>query len=164
MSAQRPLRDRSDKEDKPPSPTNHEAVFWRATYTYQAKGYKYTDEASIRDVSRNGCGMRGRACLTVGTKTTVTFYLEDRQRPLSVAARVIWVTGELFGVEFLRLSADDYERMQRYAQPVMTDTGGGVEQLPVVSKNTRKPNLRLAVVSVLALGCQLLKSAVALCP
>ena len=108
MTGQRPLRQRSKREDDDdaPSAATEDGLFWRATYTYVANGFRYTDEACIRDVSRTGCGIRGRARLTVGSKTTVTFYLQDGRRPLTVPARVVSVTGEYSAVEFLRLSAE----------------------------------------------------------
>ncbi len=151
MSALSPIKSRREEQDDHQSAATPEAVTWRATYTYQANGFKYTDEAAIRDVSRNGCGIRGRTRLAIGSKTTVTFYLGDRQRPLSVAAKVICMAGDLFGVQFLNLSKGSYERIQRYLQQGQEGPSSDVQQTPPISKDRRKNHLGLAV-SLLVLG------------
>ena len=152
MSAELPRRQRSNKEvDCRPAATGDQ-VCWRATYTYKANSFKYTDEASIRDVSRIGCGIHARTCLQVGSKTTVTFHLQDGQRPLSVPGRVIWVSGDAFGVEFLHLSSDGYQRMEAYVRAVLSDARPDGAETPRLMKEHRRPNLRLAAVSLLVLG------------
>jgi hypothetical protein len=143
MSAELPLRQSSKEDDAAWPVAVGDALLWRATYTFEANGFKYTDEACIRDLSRTGCGIHGRTCLEVGSKTTVIFHLQDGQRPLSVASKVVWVTGKSFDVEFLRLSAGGYERMQQYAQQVLNDTVHDRVQASCFAKERRKPNLRL---------------------
>jgi len=105
---------RTEKQDDHESLPVDDAVLWRATYAYEANGFRYTDEAYIEHVSRNGCVMRGRTRLEIGSTTTLTFYLADQERPLRVRARVTSVTDEALGVKFLRLSSEAYGRMQRY--------------------------------------------------
>jgi len=126
-------------------------VSWRATYTYEANGFRYTDEALLRDVSRHGCAIRGRTSLALGSKTRVTFYLSDHQRPLSVPARVSWVRDTIFGVEFLHLSHGAYERLQRFIQQRLEDPQPGARETPPILTKPRKASLGLAV-SLLLLG------------
>ena len=152
MSAKLQPRQRSKKEDDASAVAIVDALFWHATYTFEANGFKYTDEACIRDLSRTGCGIRGRTCLEVDSKTTLTFHLQDGQRPLSVASRVIWARGESFGVEFLRLSVDSYERMQQYVQQMLKDAGHDRVEVPCFAKERHKPNLQLTSVLLLFFG------------
>jgi hypothetical protein len=126
-------------------------VSWRATYTYEANGFRYTDEALLRDVSRHGCTIRGSTCLTIGSKTSVNFYLSDQQRPLCVLARVISVRGTIFGVEFLQLSHSAYERLQRFIQQRFKDPHAKAGETPPISTKPRKESLGI-VVSLLLLG------------
>jgi PilZ domain len=130
--------------------STQEAVCWRATYTYEANGFRYTDEASLRDVSQSGCGIRGRTCLAVGSKTLLTFHLQDGQRPLSVRARVTGVIGDVFRIQFLNLRPEDYKRMQHFSQQALNDPGRGVP--PPILKERRKRSLRLALVWLFVVG------------
>jgi PilZ domain len=131
MSAALPLRNITNQPDDQELLTR-EGVSWRATYTYKVKGFRYTDEACIRDVSRNGCGIRGRTCLAVGSQMTITFYLMDQQRPLAVPAKVACITDEFFEVQFLHLSKQAYERMQRYMRPQERESS--VQETPLQRK------------------------------
>ena len=144
MSAN-PVRRRTE------TPPDGETVSWCATYTYEANGFRYTDEALLRDVSRHGCAIRGRTCLAVGSKTRITFYLSDHQRPLSVPARVILVRDTIFAVEFLQLSHGGYERLQRFIQQRLDDPQPGAGETPPISIKPRKASLGLAI-SLLLLG------------
>lgn len=152
MSAANPIRRRTETQSDHESASTRETLSWRATYTYEANGFRYTDEALLRDVSRHGCAIRGRTSMAVGSKTRVTFYLSDHQRPLSVPARVSWVRGTIFGVEFLQLSHGAYERLQRFIQQRLEeDPQAGAGETPSISTKPRKASLGLAV-SLLLMG------------
>jgi len=149
MSAGNAVRRQAERQPDHESPSRTETVSWRATYTYEANGFRYTDEALLRDVSRHGCAIRGRTSLALGNKTRVTFYLSDHQRPLSVPARVSWVRGTIFGVEFLHLSHSGYERLQRFIQQRSEDQQAAAGETPAISTRPRKANLGLAVLLLL---------------
>jgi hypothetical protein len=152
MKAELPLRGRteiSSLQGHQRSGATREAVFWRATYAYKSNGFTYTDEASIRDVLRGGCGIRGRTRLAEGTNITLTLYLMDHLRPLSVAAVVSWVAGEFFGVKFLGLSEGKYQRLQRYMQQMLGEFKAEPEEVSPIKKVRRNTGLGLTVYLVL---------------
>lgn len=151
MSAANPIRHRTDTQPDHESASSGETVSWGATYTYEANGFRYTDEALLRDVSRRGCAIRGRTSMAVGSKTRVTFYLSDHQRPLSVPARVSWVRDTIFGVEFLQLSHSAYERLQRFIHQRLEDPQAGAGEMRSITLERRKATLRVAV-SLVVLG------------
>ena len=91
---------------------NGEPADCRLQYTYEANGVRYTAEAITSDLSRIGCGIRGSAILPVGSRTTLKFYVGEKQRPLSIDAKVTWVMGNCLGVTFPALSEKDYQRVR----------------------------------------------------
>jgi hypothetical protein len=124
----------------------------------------YTDEASIRNVSRTGCGIAGRIRLAEGTQVTLTLYLMDQLPPLGVAGVVSWVAGEFFGVKFLGLREDNYERIQRHLQHIGGESQAEAAQVSPIQNGSANAGVGLAVSLVLlgALGgCGTLSSPVA---
>ena len=91
-----------------------ESVYCRLVYSYQGCGLTYHAEGIIRDFSKTGCGVRGTIVPPVGSKTRLTLDLMDDKLPVSLDAKITWVAGEFFGVQFPEVNTKDYARIQRY--------------------------------------------------
>jgi hypothetical protein len=91
----------------------------RVGYTYKVGEATYAVDGLTRDISRFGCGIRGAIIPLVRSKTRLTLYLPNQKLPLSIDARVTWVTGDFFGVEFPEMKKEDYTRIRRYMWTVL---------------------------------------------
>ena len=86
----------------------------RVTYSYEADGVTHLADGVTRDVSKTEVGIQGRVMPAVGSKTTVTLSVRDRQRPLSFEATVISTSGECFGVDTSELDEQDHQRILQW--------------------------------------------------
>ena len=55
----------------------------------------------------------------VGSKTRLKVYLPDQKPPISLDAKITWVTGNYFGVRFPELDKKDDERVRQYMSSVL---------------------------------------------
>ena len=96
-----------------------ERMSCRVTYTYQAGGATYAVDGVGRDFCKIGCGIRGSIIPPVGSKTRLTIYLRGQKVPLPLDARVTWVAGDYFGVQFSQMNKRDYTRIRQYMWMVL---------------------------------------------
>lgn len=70
-------------------------------------------EATVLDVSTNGCSAESAIDVTVGMILKLSLFLPDYQWPLRVdQALVRWVDGRQFGLEFTNIRLAQRERLR----------------------------------------------------
>jgi hypothetical protein len=93
---------------------DREPMHCRVAYTYQAGGSTYSVDGLTRDLCRIGCGIRGTIIPPVGSKTRLKVYLPGHKLPISLDAKITWVAGQYFGVQFPQMDRKDYARVRQY--------------------------------------------------
>ena len=69
-------------------------------------------DGMVVDLSRGGLGIKGNQPVKVGMELTLFLYLPHGEDPLFVMeARVAWVSGRKFGVEFERMNLRELNRL-----------------------------------------------------
>jgi hypothetical protein len=77
-------------------------------------GVPYVGEGLILNLSSRGCSVEGMQTVLNGSYMKLGLLLSDSALSLRIdLAAVRWVTGSCFGVEFLRLSVEELERLDR---------------------------------------------------
>lgn len=72
-------------------------------------------DGTVIDLSKGGLGIRGNQSVTVGMELTMFLYLPDGNDPLFVLeTNVTWSTGNVFGVEFKKLSLREENRLHSF--------------------------------------------------
>jgi hypothetical protein len=99
--------------------TERKPTCCRVGYTYQVGEATYTVDGLTRDISKFGCGIRGAIIPPMRSKTRLTLYLPNQRLPLFLDARVIWVAGDYFGVQFPEMRKEDYMRVRRFMWTVL---------------------------------------------
>jgi hypothetical protein len=100
--------------------TQREPLHCRVSYTYQAGGSTYTVEGVTRNMCRIGCGIRGTILPPVGSKTRLRVHLPGQKLPIALDARITWVAGDYFGVQFPEMEKKDYTRVREYLWRVLS--------------------------------------------
>jgi hypothetical protein len=73
----------------------------------------FEGEATLVDVSTNGCCATSRIEVTVGTILKLSLFLSDYKWPLRVEQSIVrWVDGERFGLEFIAIQPAQRERLR----------------------------------------------------
>jgi len=73
----------------------------------------FEGEATLLDVSTNGCCANSRIEMKVGTILKLSIFLSDFKWPLRVEESVVrWVDGERFGLEFIAIQPAQRERLR----------------------------------------------------
>lgn len=79
------------------------------------EGDAWTGEGKSRDVSAGGCRVQSAARVEVGSYVRITLYHgQARAMDIDLAA-VRWVRGQEFGLEFLYMHPEEYERLLSFA-------------------------------------------------
>lgn len=74
---------------------------------------EFEGEARLLDLSTSGCKAESQIPLQVGAKLKLSIFLPDQGWPLRVDLGVIrWVTGLVFGLEFLTIRPAQRERLR----------------------------------------------------
>jgi hypothetical protein len=74
---------------------------------------EFEGEATILDISTNGCKARSLTEVQVGLSLKLSLFLEDHQWPLRIDTAVVrWVEGECFGLEFVGIRPAQRERLR----------------------------------------------------
>ena len=82
--------------------------------------FSMTDQAEIRhgtmfDISAGGCAVTSAVSMSPGTGVMLLIHATDLAVPITVhSATVRWVKHGEFGVEFVRLTDLDQNRLQRF--------------------------------------------------
>lgn len=79
-----------------------------------AKRHKVTPtgKAGLRNLSDSGCALHSTAGLEIGDRLALV--LELPQPVLITDARVVWIDGALYGIEFVRVSPLEQTRLRRF--------------------------------------------------
>lgn len=73
----------------------------------------FEGEATVQDVSTNGCRVMSQVEVTVGMVFKLSFFLPDYKWPLRVEQSIVrWVEGDQFGLEFTDIRLAQRERMR----------------------------------------------------
>ena len=73
----------------------------------------FEGEATVRDLSTNGCQATSLTQVQVGMVFRLSLFLHDQQWPLRIdEALVRWVKGENFGLEFTGIRSAQRERVR----------------------------------------------------
>jgi len=74
----------------------------------QGEGYTY-------DLTIKGCRIESDVKVERGSYVSLALQLHERQVPLAISvARVRWVRGPVFGVEFLKIAEPDKARLEQF--------------------------------------------------
>jgi PilZ domain-containing protein len=74
---------------------------------------EFEGEATILDISTNGCRATSLIEVKVGLSLKLSLFLQDQQWPLRIdQALVRWVDGQLFGLEFVSIRPAQRERLR----------------------------------------------------
>jgi hypothetical protein len=74
---------------------------------------EFEGEATILDISTNGCRSSSLTEVKVGLSLKLSLFLQDQQWPLRIdQALVRWVDGQLFGLEFVGIRPAQRERLR----------------------------------------------------
>lgn len=74
---------------------------------------EFEGEATILDVSTNGCRATSLTEVKVGLSLKLSLFLQDQQWPLRIDEAVVrWVAGQSFGLEFVGIRPAQRERLR----------------------------------------------------
>lgn len=74
---------------------------------------EFEGEATILDISTNGCRATSLTEVKAGTSLKLSLFLQDQQWPLRIdEALVRWVEGQTFGLEFVGIRPAQRERLR----------------------------------------------------
>jgi hypothetical protein len=74
---------------------------------------EFEGEATILDVSTNGCKATSLTEVKVGISLKLSLFLQDQQWPLRIDQAVVrWVDGQCFGLEFVGIRPAQRERLR----------------------------------------------------
>ena len=72
-------------------------------------------DGMVTDLSHHGIGIRGNTPVTPGMELAIFLYLPDGKDPLFVMeTRVAWTSGRRFGVEILKISLREGNRLRHF--------------------------------------------------
>ena len=103
----------------------HRSIDWRSvpripvTFGLMYSGLHGSDvligDGIVVDLSNDGLGIRGNQPVPVGMELALFLYLPDGEDPLFILeARVAWTRGCQFGVEFMKLSIREGNRLHLF--------------------------------------------------
>ena len=74
---------------------------------------EFEGEASVLDISTNGCRASSLTEVKVGLSLKLSVFLQDQQWPLRIEEAVVrWVEGQMFGLEFVGIRPAQRERLR----------------------------------------------------
>ena len=83
--------------------------------TVSLEGEEWAAEGMSRDVSAGGCRVQSAVTVEVGNYVRVKLY-QNQQAAMDIdLAAVRWVRGQEFGLEFLYMHPEEYERLLSFA-------------------------------------------------
>jgi hypothetical protein len=81
-------------------------------------------DGAVYDLSTGGCAVESQANVLKGDYVVLQLYLPDHQAPTTPlmvdVGAVRWVIQQKVGVEFIRLSSEDQQRLRLYVQTLQT--------------------------------------------
>ena len=89
------------------------SIRYRIIYSGEEGARIVTGEGALKDLSKTGCRILGAAPISLGSRLTLLFDLEDGQAPMRlIDALVSWIDRESFAVRFPKLSPEERKRLQ----------------------------------------------------
>ncbi len=79
------------------------------------EGDQWEGEGTSRDVSAGGCRVQSAVKVEVGSYFRITLYNNQNPAMAVDLAAVRWVRGKEFGLEFLYMHPEEYERLLSFA-------------------------------------------------
>lgn len=80
-------------------------------------GDRVVGEGRILNVSMPGCLLKSAVGLKTGDYVQLRLFLPDLKAPLHVPlAAVRWVDGSLYGLEFIRTSYEEQDRLEQFVK------------------------------------------------
>lgn len=74
---------------------------------------EFEGEASVLDLSTNGCKAMSHTEVKVGMSLKLSLFLQDQQWPLRIDHAIVrWVEGQCFGLEFTGIRPAQRERLR----------------------------------------------------
>lgn len=74
---------------------------------------EFEGEASVLDISTNGCRASSLTEVKVGLSLKLSIFLQDQEWPLRIDEAVVrWVEGQAFGLEFVGIRPAQRERLR----------------------------------------------------
>jgi len=74
---------------------------------------EFEGEASVLDISTNGCRASSLTEVKVGLSLKLSVFLQDQQWPLRIDEAVVrWMEGQTFGLEFVGIRPAQRERLR----------------------------------------------------
>ena len=81
-------------------------------------GAPFIGEGLIHNLSETGCLIECERRVLEGSYVTARLLLPDHVRALVIElAAIRWVREHCFGIEFLRVPAEDHSRLRRFLSP-----------------------------------------------
>jgi hypothetical protein len=88
-------------------------IHYEATYTAAQGARLVQSVGTLHDLSKTGCKIQGTTLPAAGVSLTITLHLGDGQAPLCLTdATVSWIRGNVFAVQFPKLTPDERKRIQ----------------------------------------------------
>jgi hypothetical protein len=102
-------------------------------YVGSFSGERISGQGVVIDLSSGGCRARSAVTFTKGDFLGVLIHIPGSEHPLFVNLAVVrWSSGQEFGTEFIRMTADDQQRLHELiratdaARALRTDQGDSV--------------------------------------
>jgi hypothetical protein len=80
-------------------------------------GDQLSDRGTILNLSAEGCAIMSETVAGVAVYLQLTMQLREREEPVQVdLAAVRWVSARRFGVEFIKIRAEEGERLKQFVK------------------------------------------------
>jgi c-di-GMP-binding flagellar brake protein YcgR len=88
-------------------------IRYRISYSGQEGARVFTEEATLKDLSKTGCKILGATVSSLGSPLTLLLNLKDGQAPMRLTDTIVsWIAKDSFAVRFPKLSAEERKRLQ----------------------------------------------------
>lgn len=100
------------------------STHFRVCLPLSFSGDHLAGEGTVYNLSAGGCKANSDTAVPTGTYLRVRIYLPDQDASITAeVAAVRWAMGQDFGVEFISMSKEDQERLQRFLKTIETSPG-----------------------------------------
>jgi hypothetical protein len=92
---------------------NTQRIALETSVTYVSVDNQFSNgEGRLVDLSKEGCRIVGTRPVATGSILTLSIKLNDGHSPLCLCAKVCWIEGNRFGVNFAKLTDNERQRVQ----------------------------------------------------
>ncbi len=86
-------------------------------------GDQLSNEGTILNVSTEGCAITSETVASVAVYLQLTMQLREREEPVQVElAAVRWSSATRFGVEFIKIRPEEWERLKKFVKVLESPT------------------------------------------